>query len=86
MGLSGLSSFIYNNSSGTFNVSGIYSATSGNSAGVLTLAPTNKITAASVGLGTTANNGGVDSGTVYLGTANTINAGTIVMGTNLRKE
>jgi autotransporter-associated beta strand protein len=83
LNLSGLPTFTYNNSAGTFRVSGVSTGAGG--AGVLTLAGgANTITASTFGLGDfgSANNTSVNSGTANLGTTNTINANTITIGGN----
>ncbi len=81
--MSGLSSFTYDNAAGNFHVGGLANSTSGSITGngVLSLAATNTITAASfkinpfsTGLNST------NTGTVHLGQANTINATTILIG------
>jgi hypothetical protein len=79
--------FTYNNSSGTFRVSGTSTTTSGNSTGTIYLAPSSTITATTFGVGNSSGNANsgtapqLNFGTVYLGsTATTINADTIILG------
>jgi autotransporter-associated beta strand protein len=80
--------FTYDNSGGTFQVSGKNTGSSGASSGILSLASTSEITALSLGVGNSA--GGANNastslnyGTVNLGTTDTtINANTITLGNN----
>ena len=80
--LSGLGTFSYNNSSGTFKVGGLGTAANA-SAGTVKLATVSTITALSVGVGTTgwtSNSNDEGTGTLNLGTTATINANTITLG------
>ncbi|SKA89075.1 PEP-CTERM protein-sorting domain-containing protein [Prosthecobacter debontii] len=81
--MSGLTNFVYNRSTGTFNVGGLTDFTQASTIGAatLTLAQNNTITASSVNIGGFST--GVNSlnrGTLHLGQTNTINASTIVVG------
>ena len=75
--MAGLSNFIYDNAAGSFYVGGLANPASG----VLTLANTNVITAATFGVASnSAVSDGGHPGTVRLGQTNTINANTIQIG------
>ncbi|HSI09159.1 MAG TPA: autotransporter-associated beta strand repeat-containing protein [Rariglobus sp.] len=75
--MAGLSNFIYDNAAGSFSVGGMTTPANG----VLTLAATNVITAATFGVASnSAVSDGGHPGTVHLGQTNTINANTIQVG------
>lgn len=80
--MSGLGTFSYTRTSGSFNVGGTSDAgTAITASATLTMAAVNTITAASFNVGfynTGAN--ALNSGTVHLGQTNTINASTILVG------
>jgi autotransporter-associated beta strand protein len=80
LNLSGLSSFFYNNSSGSFTVSGTSASSTGK--GFVTLPGTATITASSFGIGSVGpgSGSGPVTGSLTLGATTTINAGTITLG------
>jgi autotransporter-associated beta strand protein len=83
LSMSGLATFNYSNTGGTFRVSGQNSVFgTGGASGTLALASANSITASVFGIGDYASsqNNTVNTGTVSLGTTNTINADTITVG------
>jgi len=83
--MSGLGTFIYNRSVGSFNVGGTtnFASASTTGSGTLTLAGTSTITAASFNVGgSTTGLNSLNSGTVHLGQTNTINASNLVIGVN----
>jgi autotransporter-associated beta strand protein len=83
--LAALSTFTYTGSTRAFNVGGL--ATGGNgAAGTLTLAATNAITAASIGLGIGGTYSTANAGTMNMGRTNVINASTILIGGNYRSN
>ncbi|MBN8417693.1 MAG: autotransporter-associated beta strand repeat-containing protein [Verrucomicrobia bacterium] len=82
--MSGLGAFNYTRTSGSFNVGGTGNSATGTptASGILTMAVTNTITAQSFNVGFfTTGSGALNSGTVHMGQTNTINASTILVGT-----
>lgn len=81
--MTGLGTFIYDRSSGTFAVGGTtnFASAGTTGSGTLSMAGVNTITAASFNVGyySTGSNS-LNSGTAHLGQTNTINASTIVVG------
>ena len=79
---SGLSAFTYSNSAGTFTVAnGTVPASGSTGQSTLTLsAKTNAITAGTVNVGTSSDSGGTINSTINLGAVNTLDVGTIAMG------
>ena len=87
LNLSGLGTYVYNNSAGTWNVGGALAATAVGASGTLFLATTNSVTAAVVNAGVAGGGAATPTGTrntslIYLGQSNTINAGAINVGYN----
>jgi autotransporter-associated beta strand protein len=82
LNLSGLGSFSYNNSGGTFSVSGTPTGGNGVASGSVILPGVATITASSFGVGNMPHpsNGGRNQGTLTLGQTATINAATIQVG------
>ncbi|MGV3663627.1 MAG: autotransporter-associated beta strand repeat-containing protein [Prosthecobacter sp.] len=81
--MAGLGTFNYTNTTGSFNVGGLtdFNAASTTGSGILSLAATNTITAASFVISPyTTGQSSLNSGTVHLGQTNTINAATILIG------
>lgn len=81
--MSGLSTFNYTRTSGSFNVGGTANPSAGapTASGTLTMAVTNTITALSFNVASFSTGGSaLNSGTVHLGQTNTINASTILVG------
>jgi fibronectin-binding autotransporter adhesin len=79
--MSGLATFVYNNSGGTFSAGGSADGVATGAAAVLSLARTNTITAAFFGVAPfLANSNIVNTGTVQLGQMNVIDANTILVG------
>ena len=77
---SGLASFAYSNTGGSFRVSGNNS--NGTAVGSVILPATGSITTSFLGVGSDANNAAISSGTLTLGTTTTIAANTIQLGSN----
>ncbi len=86
LNMSGLSSFIYNNGSGTVTASlgtggnGPVGIPASGSETVTLASTTNFITAGTVSVGTCSPASGIDTSTVNLGTNNTLDVGTITLG------
>jgi autotransporter-associated beta strand protein len=83
LNMSGLGSFTYNNSGGTFSVGGTPTGGNGTAAGTVTLPGEATITASVLGVGNSPHpsNGGRNTGTLTLGQTADINANTITVGT-----
>ncbi len=82
LNMAGLTGFNYYNTAGAFSVNnGASLASASTGVAILTLAGgTNSITASTVSIGTSSPSGGVISSTVNLGTNNTLDVGTITLG------
>lgn len=83
--MSSLGAFVYSRTGGSFSVGGTtnFGQSSTTGSGVISLAQTSTITAASLNVGGVSTGlSSLNTGTVHLGQTNTINASTIVVGVN----